>query len=168
MCEIIGIDKLIPKLLNNNSGGAQYIVKNTNFNFWNKVENDSVKLYSYFCSIESQYKKKHDGDYPIQKWTAGMWSLLWNAWYFGHETIIDKKLNFGWVTSDISDIDKYSILHNAGVTDNTQNLFYKGDFIDKLPYGANLDVSEKRASNYYWKQICKTAEKSCLINNLIQ
>ena len=48
MCEIIGIDKLIPKLMNSNSGGAQYIVKNTTYEFWNKVELDSVNLYKYF------------------------------------------------------------------------------------------------------------------------
>ena len=164
MCEIIGIDKLIPKLMNSNSGGAQYIVKNTNFDFWDKVEKDSVKLYSYFCSIESQYVKKHSGDYSIQKWTAGMWSLLWNAWYFGNETIVDKRLDFGWVTNHISDVEKYCILHNAGVTDDTKNLFYKGKYMNELPYGKKLIISENNASYYYWQQICKVAEKSILVN----
>jgi len=163
MCDIVGIDKLIPKLMNNNSGGAQYIVKNTTYEFWDKVETDSVKLYKYFCNEEPNYVKKHDGDYPIQKWTAGMWSLLWNAWYFGYETIIDKKMDFGWVTNSYSDVDKYAILHNAGVLNGNDGLFYKGNYIDKLPYNENLEIDEKRATFFYWKEIQETSAKSILI-----
>jgi hypothetical protein len=163
MCDIIGIDKLIPKLMNSNSGGAQYIVKNTTYEFWDKVEMDSVKLYKYFCDEEPNYVKKHDGDYPIQKWTAGMWSLLWNAWYFGHETIVDDRIGFGWVTNLYSDVDKYGILHNAGVLNGNDGLFYKGNYIDKLPYNENLEIDEKRATFFYWKEIQETSAKSILI-----
>ena len=170
MCDIVGIDKLIPKLMNNNSGGAQYIVKNTTYEFWDKVERDSVKLYSYFCQIEPNYIKKNEHDYPIQKWTAGMWSLLWNAWLFGHETIVDDRLNFGWVTNPISDIDKHPILHNAGVVSDSNSphsymngLFFKGDFLNELPYNKSLKINDEYASSYYWKEICETAEKSILI-----
>jgi MoaA/NifB/PqqE/SkfB family radical SAM enzyme len=170
MCEIVGIDPLIPKLLNNNSGGAQYIVKNTTYEFWDKVETDSINLYKYFCDTEHLHVKKSEYDYPIQKWTAGMWALLWNAWLAGHETIVDERLDFGWVTGDISEVEKYPILHNAGVVaDSThihsysKGLFYKGAFTDKLPYNEPLNISEKYASSYYWKEICETANKSILI-----
>lgn len=163
MCEIVGLDERIPKLMNSNSGGAQYIVKNTNSKFWEKVENDSIKLYTYFCEIEPLYEKKHEYDYPIQKWTAGMWSLLWNAWLEGHETIVDKRLDFGWVTSPYSDVEKYSILHNAGVTPDCKGLFFKGNYIDRFPYNDDLDIDPTRASHYYWEQIQETKLNSCLI-----
>jgi len=163
MCDIVGIDKLIPKLMNSNSGGAQYIVKNTTYEFWDKVEKDSVKLYKYFCDEEPNYVKKHDGDYPIQKWTAGMWSFLWNAWYFGHETIVDDRMGFGWVTNPYSDVKQYPILHNAGVLESNTDLFYKGNYINELPYNKNINVSSERASYYYWNEICSTAKMSCLI-----
>jgi hypothetical protein len=163
MCEIIGIDKLIPKLMNNNSGGAQYLIKDTNYEFWDKVEKDSVKLYEYFCSIELDYIKNHPGDYAIQKWTAGMWSYLWNAWYFGHETLVDKRMNFGWVTNNYDDVEKYTILHNAGVTNETKkDLFYKGDYINELPYGKELNINKDRASWYYWQEICETGKNTVL------
>jgi len=166
MCEIIGIDKLIPKLFNSNSGGAQYIVKDTTFEFWDKVEKDSVKLYEYFCETEHLHIKKDEFDYAIQKWTAGMWSFLWNGWYFGHETVVDKRLDFGWVTNKYNDVEKYFILHNAGVTNDTKSdKFFKSDYINEYPYGKDIQVSETYASYYYWQQVCKTAEKSCLINN---
>ena len=163
MCEIVGIDKLIPKLMNNNSGGAQYIVKNTTYEFWDKVERDSVKLYSYFCEVEPNYVKKNEHDYPIQKWTAGMWSLLWNAWLAGHETIVDDRMGFGWVTNPYSDVDKYSILHNSGVLHTNTDLFYKGNYMNKLPYFENVNVNTERASSYYWNEICETANNSVLI-----
>ena len=163
MCDIVGINKTIPKLMNNNSGGAQYIVKNTTYEFWDKVEKDSVKLYSYFCEVEPNYVKKNEHDYPIQKWTAGMWSLLWNAWLAGHETIVDDRMGFGWVTNPYSDVEKYSILHNAGVLHTNTDLFYKGNYINKLPYFENINVNTERASSYYWNEICETANNSVLI-----
>ena len=126
MCNIVGIDPLIPKLLNSNSGGAQHLVKNTTYEYWDKVEKDSEKLYRYFNEIESKYEKTHEGDHPIQKWTAGMWSLLWNAWLLEHETLVDKRLDFSWATDPIDYWDKRSIFHNAGVT-CACGYFYKGN-----------------------------------------
>jgi len=161
MCDIIGIDKLIPKLMNMNSGGAQYIITGEDYKFWDKVEEDSIKLYSYFCEVEPQHTAT---DYPIQKWTAGMWSLLWNAWLFGHETKVDKGIDFGWATNDISDIDKHWILHNAGVTggDEHKDLFFKGSYMNRLPYDDDLNVKPTSASSYYWNEIKETGRVSIL------
>jgi hypothetical protein len=162
MCDIIGIDKRIPKLMNSNSGGAQYIVSGEGWEFWDRVEKDSIKLYKWFCEIEPQYVTKFNGDYPIQKWTAGMWSLLWNAWLSGHETKVDDRLAFGWSTDNDKSIEKYFILHNAGVTGPNQGLFHKGSYINKLPYGDELEIDEHRASAYYWKEVQETALKTIL------
>lgn len=107
MCEIIGIDPIIPKLMNSNSGGAQYIIIGEGWEFWDKVEKDSVNLYTFFCEQEPNYIEKYKGDYPIQKWTAGMWAFLWNSWLNGHETQVNKNLDFGWVTQGIEAVDKY-------------------------------------------------------------
>jgi hypothetical protein len=163
MCDIVGINYEIPKLMNSHSGGAQYIVKNTTASFWDKVEKDSVKLYKYFCEIEPHYVKKHGGDYPIQKWTAGMWSFLWNGWLSGHKTIVDSRLDFGWVTGGYDEVQKYSILHNSGVIDNTKGLFYKGDYINELPYNKNLYIDETKASSFYWNEIQSTGKISVLL-----
>ena len=166
MCEIIGLDKQIPKLMNNHSGGAQYLIKGEGYEFWNKVEKDSIKLYSYFYSTEHLYVEKYNGDYPIQKWTAGMWSLLWNAWLSGHPTEVTKNMDFGWSTDRIESIEKYWILHNAGVTDTNQRMFYKGQYINRLPYTDVLDINENKASSYYWKEVQETAKISPLTNKI--
>lgn len=164
MCNIVGIDPLIPKLLNSHSGGAQYIVKNTSVEFWDKVESDSIKLYKYFCEIEPHYEKKHINDYPIQKWTAGMWSYLWNGWLFGNEILVDKRLDFGWSTDEISRMESKFILHNAGVTDRHSGMFYKGAYTNSLPYGDIIEVEPHRASAFYWNEVQETAKVSPLTN----
>jgi hypothetical protein len=162
MCEIIGIDRLIPKLLNSHSGGAQYVTIGESFEFWNKVESDSVKLYSYFCNTEQFHVEKYPNDYPIQKWTAGMWSLLWNIWLKGYETKVDSRLNFGWSTDPISSVEKYWILHNAGVSPDNLDLFFKGNYVNKLPYNETLTLNENRASSYYWKEVQETGKYTIL------
>jgi hypothetical protein len=163
MCEIVGLDWRIPKLMNNHSGGAQYIVKNTTFEFWDKVEKNAVTMYDYFCKEEPNYIKKHEHDYPLQKWTAGMWSLLWNAWYYGHETVVDSRLDFGWVTNSIADVEKHTILHNAGVTDNMKGFFFKGKYLNKLPYNDILEINSDRASYFYYEWVKKVGERSKLL-----
>jgi hypothetical protein len=161
MCEIVGIDSKIPKIMQSNSGGAQYIIKGANSTFWEKVESDSESLYRFFSIYESQV---NDVNYhPIQKWTSDMWALLWNAWYFGFETKIDKYLDFTWAT-DV--IDKWStnlIYHNAGVISGG-DLFYKGDFINKLPYHIDNTFNPVFSSYNYFQEIFNLKNKSCLLN----
>jgi len=163
MCNIVGLDPLIPKLMNSQSGGAQHIVKNTNYAYWDKVEKDSIKLYKYFCEIESNYQKNHDGDYPIQKWTAGMWSLLWNAWLFGHETSVDKRLDFCWATDPISYWEERSIYHNAGVTCACGGNFYKGAYTNDIPYNKDLRIKNTNCNYNYYQEILEVEKKTCLI-----
>lgn len=165
MLDIVGIDGTIPKLCNSDSGGAQHLMKNVPFAFWNKVEKDSISLYRMFCETEHLYQKKHNGDYPIQKWTAGMWSLLWNSWYFGNEVKISDKLDFCWSTDRIEMMEGKQFLHNAGVTPDRQDLFFKGKYINTLPYGLNLQISNEYCSSEYYKWVQKV-EKNWNITNL--
>ena len=161
MCDVIGIDPLIPKLMNSNSGGAQHIVKNTTYEYWDKVEQDSIKLYKYFNDIEPEWKGEGE---PIQKWTAGMWSLLWNAWLFGNETKVDKRLDFCWATDSIDMWDKVSIFHNAGVTPELEDIFYKGMYQYDLPYNLDIEKYNKKYCSYnYIKEIIETSKISCLV-----
>jgi hypothetical protein len=164
MLDIVGIDGSIPKICNSQSGGAQHLIKSAPFAFWNKVEMDSIALYKMFCDTEHLYQKKHDGDYPIQKWTAGMWSLLWNAWYFGNEVKISDELNFAWATDKIEWLENKQFIHNAGVTPDRQDLFYKGEYTNTLPYNRNLQISQEYCSYEYYQWIHKVEKISTLTN----
>jgi hypothetical protein len=56
-----------------------------------------------------------------------------------------------------------NIMHNAGVTSPIQGLFYKAEFMNSLPYNAELNVNDKSASKKYWEWIQRTAQKSKLL-----
>lgn len=164
MCKIMEIDPFVPKIMNSNSGGAQYIVKGVTYEFFDKVEKDSIKLYKHFCDTEHLHTERGRESYPIQKWTAGMWSLLWNAWKFGNETKVDKRLDFCWATDPIHKWEQNPIYHNSGVVDGSHGNFFKGGYIKSLPYNIKLeDANQTRASYNYVKEIVETAKTSCLI-----
>ena len=82
MTDIVNIDKNVVENNDINAGGAQYLMKNIDYKYWFKVFGDSEKLYDWMKKTESKYNPQH----PIQSWTADMWAVLWNAWYFKHQT----------------------------------------------------------------------------------
>jgi hypothetical protein len=86
---------------------------------------------------------------------------------FGNQTIVDSRLDFTWSTNLIEECEKYSILHNAGVTTENSRLFFKGNYTNKLPYNDKLDIDETKASYYYWNEIQEVAKKSILLNKFI-
>ena len=163
MCDIVGISSDVVEANDREAGGAQYIIKNTNYKFWNKVEEDSEKLYAHMDKTSNKYNPK----FPIQKWTAEMWAVLWNAWYFGHRTKIWNELSFNWATTEIDRLNDHKIFHNAGVFDQ-EDLFNKVKFTNKNPFDGKYDhVSEKYCSKYYVDNILDTSDNySKLVNKL--
>jgi len=130
MCDVIGISSDIVKNNQETSGGAQYLMKNVDYTFWDKVLIDSEKLYVMLHNYEQMFPIK----YGIQIWTSDMWSVLWNLWLNNKETTISDELSFSWGSDTISKYYEKKILHMAGVTDDLKNdKFYKGDFISKNP-----------------------------------
>jgi hypothetical protein len=162
MCRIVGIDSKIPKIMDNDSGGAQYLMKGVDSKFWEKVEHDSELLYSYFLDIESKKISEDPGYHPIQKWTSDMWAVLWNAWYFEHPTRVHSYFDFTWATDHISKWDKNLIYHNAGVVESGP-CFYKGNHINTLPYNLENIYSPILASYKYFEEILEAKSKSLFI-----
>jgi hypothetical protein len=141
MLDVLRIERNVVKQNQPNSGGAQYIIKNTTPAFWYKVYEDCPKLYNVMNSWETKYKEKSPVDYigsayhPIQKWCAEMWSTLWNAWQFGHQTIVHKDLDFVFATDTLNRANQVKIMHNAGVTErDAGRLFFKGQYINRNPF----------------------------------
>ena len=162
MCNIVNIDPEIPKLNENSSGGAQYLMKGVDSIFWEKVEKDAENLYKFFLEDEPKKMAMNPKYHPIQKWTSDMWAVLWNAWYFGHQTKIDSYFNFTWATDSIEKWNENFIYHNAGVV-GPGELFYKGDYINSLPYSLTDNGLNKNMASYnYFKEIMETKSKTCL------
>jgi hypothetical protein len=131
MADTIGIDVNIIKENQENSGGGQYIIKNTDHKLWEKIYLDSFKLYNNMMIYQRKFPINPG---QIQFWTAEMWSVLWNLWLNNYKTKVVDELGFSWATDNIDKYEKYPILHMAGVTDDLKNTkFYKGDYINVNP-----------------------------------
>jgi hypothetical protein len=131
MAEVIGIEVDTIKTNQKNSGGGQYLIKNSNCELWDKIYKDSIKLYDQMLNYQKRFPINPG---QIQFWTAEMWSLLWNLWMYGFDTKITNEMSFSWATDNIKKYEQHPILHMAGVTDNLKTTkFYKGDYINTDP-----------------------------------
>lgn len=152
MCSVVDIDPYLVRSFDNYAGGAQYLMKNVNYEFWDKVERDCEGLYETMASTEKIFSPEH----PIQKWTADMWAVLWNAWYFKNSTMIIEELDFCWATDNIMKWNNKLIYHNAGVF-KEKHLFNKIKYEHKLPFNDDLSfVDNNYCSIQYVKEIENT------------
>ena len=177
MCEIVNIDKELVKQNELNAIGAQYLMKEIDYTFWDNVERDSERLFKEITDLNEEKiqldrhtmspGESRQPYHPLQIWCADMWAVLWNGWKLGKETICHKDLEFSWGTSSDKDWNDLNIFHNAGVTGPNQGLFYKANYMNKYPYFDNLEIKEGTASWYYWQLIKETAKKSVLQKEII-
>jgi hypothetical protein len=163
MCEIMDLPESL--IIDNemNAIGAQYLMKNINYEFWDRVETDSELLYRDITELNNQIKQTTPTYHELQIWCADMWAVLWGAWRLGYNTVCHPNFDFSWGTSTQDDYYKMNIMHNAGVVNSMSGLFYKAEYINKLPYNENLDIKENTASWHYWNWIHSTSKKSILI-----
>lgn len=140
MANIVGVTVESLETINNNSGGAQWLITRPKKEYWEKVYHDSNRLYHYLNAQQSD----------IQKWTSEMWAQLWNMMFFNIGPKIHEELNFCWATDPIVEWNKSKILHNAGVTIKDNDLFFKGNYLNKEPFGDDLSfVSHEKCSFEY-------------------
>jgi hypothetical protein len=138
MVEVIGVDVETIKENQENSGGGQYLIKNTTCELWDKIYKDSTTLYDKMLDYQKRFPINPG---QIQFWTAEMWSLLWNLWMYGFKTKITNEFEFCWATDDINKYNTTPILHMAGVTQDIKTTkFFKGDYI-------NIDPIEELRKN---------------------
>jgi len=151
MCRIVDIDPKIVEFNDNNAGGAQYLIKNVDSEFWKKVEKDSENLFIHMIKTSHRYSPEH----PIQAWTADMWAVLWNAWYFNKKTKIVKKLNFAWATDPMNKWNDNLIYHNAGAVIDNGLYFLKTNY-QISPFNKIIECSDKYCSFNYMKEVKET------------
>jgi len=142
MADVVGIDVELIKENQLNSGGGQYIIKDTDHVLWNKIYEDCVPLYNQMLDYHKRFPISPG---EIQFWTAEMWSVLWNLWKVDIDTEISNELDFSWATDNISMYESKKILHMAGVTkDLKRKMFYKGDYINTSP----IDIIRKYPNKF--------------------
>lgn len=129
LMSLIGLEKQIAYDNNEHSGGAQYLLKEVDATFWNKVMNDSMMIRTYLQKVNRDFFESEGKGY--QSWCADMWAVLWNLWFRGQETKVIKEMNFSWATDPIERLEENTIFHNAGIVsphNGTYNCFYKGKY----------------------------------------
>lgn len=125
MCKIIEIEPSIVRDNQNNTGGAQYLLKNIDWKYWEQCENKCNELHIFF----NDYVKRYPINHHIQKWCVDMWVVLWEYWKLGKKTKIHKDLDFSWGTGTINDYHNNKIFHLAGVTNkNNRDKFHKAKY----------------------------------------
>lgn len=144
-----------------NSGGAQYIIKETRSSFWYKVYEDSVYLYNIMCSYNEKDKTIAN---PIQKWCAEMWATVWNAWLFKYTTCVHSELDFSFATDSLGNWERKKILHNAGVTVDMKDLFFKGGYISASPIEEDLSYVNKNICSYKYVEAIKLLSTTVVTN----
>ena len=135
MADITKINIEVIKTNQKNSGGAQYLLKNIDTEFWEQVETDSNNLYKLMKDYEIKYPICNH----IQKWTADMWAVLWNCWKSGSKTLIHSELSFSWapnkVNNKVTGYKNHNIFHLAGVSgkfyESNKDYFFKGNYQNK-------------------------------------
>lgn len=154
---VIGITREIAEANNLHSGGAQYLLKNVDAYFWNRVMNDCILIRTYLQQINREFFK--DENSGFQSWCADMWAVLWNLWLREQETKVVPELNFAWSTDPITKLETHTILHNAGISSKSMGYpaFYKGAYIQgadptKDPHLNTVlnDEHTKKHCNWYY------------------
>jgi len=164
----VGISREIAEKYNMDSGGAQYLLKNIEGKFWEKMVEDTLEIRRYLININRQYFENEDAGY--QSWSADMWGLLWGLWAKGAETKVIPEMEFSWAPDLMDKVERLGIYHNAGIVSETGHgfrTFYKGKyhhgndpFDDPTLHEILEDeVSIGRGTAYYLKELLKIKEK---------
>lgn len=159
MCSIVGIDKQFVIDHEKDSGGAQYLIKSVPGSFWKKVYHDCEQLYK---QVNDQIVKDKPG-HPIQIWCSDMWAVLWNLWLLNKNVHVSEKMSFSWATSPSTELDKHQFFHNAGVTGSDPKYFYKGAYINRLPYSIKAESFEPKYCSYYYAQLIENTGKNSVL-----
>jgi hypothetical protein len=159
MCNIAGIDPDIVAENNENSGGAQYLMKGIDSEFWKEVEFVSLDLYKFMSDREANERAHMNAEditeyNPIQKWCADMWAVLWCGLKRENTIRLSDELGFSWGSFyGRSEWEKHKIMHNAGVTDSGGGkFFYKGEFINSSPWDADFSGIDPHHNSYNYVQ----------------
>lgn len=166
ICEITGVSPLVVRRNKQYTGGCQYFLYGTNYQFWNEVEKVSEQIFklkdrteyykSQWAICSNQPKENY---HEFQYWVADMIAVQYLAWKHGFDTRLHQDLEFSWACG-INDVDKYKIYHNAGITPQMKSVFFKDAFRNDFPYKYDINTIDKNSNTkFYVQEILKTGKK---------
>jgi len=165
---VIGISRKEAEEKDKDSGGAQYLLKNIDAAFWNKVINDCILIRSYLQKINKEFFENENKGF--QSWCADMWAVLWNLWVRQKEVKVIDEMGFSWAPDPVEKLKTHPILHNAGIVATQMNeysCFYKGKYHANgdptkdphLDVVLNDEKSKPHCTWYYANELKKLSNK---------
>ena len=168
IASVVGVSREQLTAINNDSGGAQYLLKNIDAAFWNKVITDCIVIRNYLLNINKEFFESEDRGF--QSWCADMWAVLWNLVLREKEIKIVPEMGFSWAPDPIEKLKDHRILHNAGAVGTETpsggdqppiKMFYKGKYHTgqdptqdpHLDDVLNDERSKKMCTGYYAQQL---------------
>jgi len=161
LCDIGRIHLDYFKLMDGDNGGAQYILKNIDGDFWRDVEDISIKIRKAFTYGQpNSFNTKYFVSEPagFQSWCADMWAVNFALWNRNREVQTTPELDFSWATDNAETYHNKPIFHNAGATGTQPGVFYKAKWMEKTPIGLNHAIKKDTASWYYVQAISEAAK----------
>jgi hypothetical protein len=161
MAEIGRITPEIIQSYTGKTGGAQYLLKNIDADFWGDVERICIDIRKNFTHV-SLLERNEDSfntvyfqneDSGFQSWCADMWAVNFSLWKRNKITDIHKELDFTWATDNVDKWFENKIYHDAGGT--MKGLFNKSVWNTTSPVGKNISVLSSFASYHYVEAIKK-------------
>lgn len=167
-CKLVGISREIAEKYNLDSGGAQYLLKNIDASFWEKVITDCIRIRLHLQEINEEFFESENKGF--QSWCADMWAVLWNLWLREYETKIIPEMNFTWSSDNISKLETTGIFHNAGIGSKYMGdipVFYKGEYhLGKSPFSDphlelvyNNEQNKTLANSFYVSKLINLKQK---------
>lgn len=166
-----------------NTGGAQYLLKNIDQQFWEDCMAHSLAIRTYLMDINKRFFESEDRG--LQSWCADMVSVIGNLWARDKKVITPQEMNFAWATEYTDSWDRNTIYHDASASPDPtlkdgkelRTFFKRGnriklggqDFFDyildweapmlKTPFDDDLSyVSPELCSYKYCQEIQKTKD----------
>ncbi len=149
-CEICSTNREEVTKNSPNIGGAQYLLKNINSQFWTDCFNSCCELKLYlenmnqlFFKGESHTERENKG---IQSFCSDMWVILFQLIGKGREVKTPKELDFAWSCERKERLEDVGLLHNAGILSDAK---FRVAF-EKLPDGTNKQIEGKAFFKGAW------------------
>lgn len=173
-----------------NIGGAQYLLKNINAQFWTDCFNACCEIKLYLDDINKNFMKgqtwQEKSDKGLQAFCSDMWAVLFTILGKGGQIRAPKELDFAWSSDRTERLKTTCWTHNAGITSDEKiriafeknedgtnkfedcKMFYKGAYLDKSPFDdlqylqelSNDSGNQKFCNNIYVKAILKAVKNA--------
>jgi hypothetical protein len=152
--KIFSLNRNIIQANEERAGGAQYLLKGIDANFWKDVLAGCISLKRYLQTVNNEFFiNENEG---FQSYCSDMWAVLWSLWNRGIETRITPDLSFAWSTDPIDILKSRSLYHDAGMTPFFKNGFMKTHYRLKVPGTVKANYfNQLFCTSWYVQQIEK-------------